>query len=161
MIHHFQRPRKLGPEERMGRFSCGVPFIDKWAAQRAPSSAQHGTAVAYVSFTASGEPAGFCTLSAYSVQRSTVSAGWLKRNTPEIIPSILIGMLGVDCHFQGGEGLGWMSLQDAIMRARSVSGALGSRALIVEPYDDKARAFYAHFGFQPIPGTTSMYLRLV
>lgn len=114
MIHHFQRPRKLGPEERMGKFSCGVPFIDKWAAQRAPSSAQHGTAVAYVSFTASGEPAGFCTLSAYSV-----------------------------------------------LRARSVSGALGSRALIAEPYDDKARAFYAHFGFHPIPGTTSMYLRLV
>jgi len=114
MIHHFQRPRKLGPEERMGKFSCGVPFIDKWAAQRALSSAQHGTAVAYVSFTASDEPAGFYTLSAYSV-----------------------------------------------LRARSASGALGSRALIVEPYDDKARAFYAHFGFQPIPGTTSMYLRLV
>ena len=94
--------------------SCGVPFIDKWAAQRAPSSTQHGMAVAYVSFTASGEPAGFYTLSAYSA-----------------------------------------------LRARSVSGALGSRALIVEPYDDKARAFYAHFGFQPIPGTTSMYLRLV
>lgn len=97
-----------------GKFSCGVPFIDKWAAQRALSSAQHGTAVAYVSFTASGEPAGFYTLSVYSV-----------------------------------------------LRARSASGALGSRALIVEPYDDKARAFYAHFGFQPIPGTTSMYLRLV
>lgn len=114
MIHYSQRPRKLGPEEGMGKFSCGVPFIDKWATQRAPSSAQHGTAVAYVSFTALGEPAGFCTLSAYSV-----------------------------------------------LRARSVSGALGSRTLIVEPYDDKARAFYAHFGFQPIPGTTSMYLRLV
>ena len=84
------------------------------SAQRAPSSTQHGMAVAYVSFTASGEPAGFYTLSAYSA-----------------------------------------------LRARSVSGALGSRALIVEPYDDKARAFYAHFGFQPIPGTTSMYLRLV
>lgn len=114
MIHHSQRPRKLGPEERMGKFSCGVPFIDKWAAQRAPSSTRHGTAVAYASFTASGEPAGFYTLSAYSV-----------------------------------------------LRARSVSGALGSRALIVEPYDNKARAFYAHFGFQPIPGTTSMCLRLV
>lgn len=114
MIHHSNVRASSARKREWGKFSCGVPFIDKWAAQRAPSSTQHGMAVAYVSFTASGEPAGFYTLSAYSA-----------------------------------------------LRARSVSGALGSRALIVEPYDDKARAFYAHFGFQPIPGTTSMYLRLV
>ena len=114
MIHHSQRPRKLGPEERMGEVLLWSTVHRQVGRTTRTVIGQHGTAVAYVSFTASGEPAGFYTLSAYSA-----------------------------------------------LRARSVSGALGSRALIVEPYADKARAFYAHFGFQPIPGTTSMYLRLV
>ncbi|QSY58883.1 GNAT family N-acetyltransferase [Bifidobacterium imperatoris] len=68
-------------------------------------------------------------------------------------------MLGVDVRFQG-EGLGWKLLQDAIIRARAISQQLGSRAIIVDPYNDSARSFYEHFGFRPIPGNDSMYLKL-
>lgn len=158
--HRFQRPLRLPPGADLTGFSCGVPLIDEWAERRAPTSAEHGTAVVYVSSTTEGEIAGFYTLSAYAVERSSVQGGWLKRNVPERIPAILLGMLGVDQRFQG-EGLGWRLLQDAINRARAISAQLGSRALVVDPYDDDARAFYTHFGFQPIPGSTALYLRLV
>jgi hypothetical protein len=46
------------------------------------------------------------------------------------------------------------------MRARGIGQQLGLRAIIVEPYDDSARSFYPYFGFNPIPGSTSMYWRL-
>lgn len=159
MTHQFRQPQRLGPNDNLKEFSCGIPLIDSWASNRAPSAAKHGTAVTYVSRTVEGEIAGFYTLSAYSVSRDSVLGGWLRRNTPERIPAILIGMLGVAQQFQG-EGLGWKLLQDAIARSRGISLQLGSRAIIVDPYDDSARSFYSHFGFKPIPGTNSMYLRL-
>lgn len=158
--HTFQRPRRLESGESIDGFHCGAPLIDDWANARAASAAKHGTAVVYVSFTDEGDIAGFYTLSSYSVERSAVHGGWLRRNTPDRIPAILLGMLGVAQPYRG-EGLGWRLLQDAISRARTISGQLGSRALIVDPYDDAAASFYAHFGFRPIPGTDSMYLRLV
>ena len=166
VAHHVHQPRRLMSGETLEGFSCGVPPIDAWAAERAPSAAQYGTAVVYASFvddaTESDAPqavAGFYTLSAYSVERSSVAGGWLRRNTLDRIPAILIGMLGVSRQCQG-EGLGWQLLQDAIMRPRRISRQLGSRAIIVEPYDDSTRSFYEHFGFRPIPGSNSMYLRL-
>lgn len=159
VAHRFQQPQRLDPSDNLKGFSCGIPLIDSWANDRAVSAAKHGTAITYVSHTTEGEIAGFYTLSAYSVNRDSVLGGWLRRNTPERIPAILIGMLGVAQQFQG-EGLGWKLLQDAIARSRSISLQLGSRAIIVDPYDDSARSFYSHFGFRPIPGTNSMYLRL-
>lgn len=160
VAHRFLKPQRLESGDTLDGFSCGVPLIDSWAMERAPLAAKHGTAVAYVSRTTEGEVAGFYTLSAYSVNRDSVLGGWLRRNTPDRIPAIQIGMLGVSSRFQG-EGLGWKLLQDAIERAHVISGQLGSRAIIVDPYDDTARSFYEHFGFRPIPGSTSMYLRLV
>ncbi|TPF86091.1 hypothetical protein BW13_07720 [Bifidobacterium sp. UTCIF-37] len=156
----FQRPRRMEPGEDLADFHCGVPLIDEWAHTRATSAAKHGTAVVYVSRTTAGDTAGFYTLSSYAVERSRVLGGWLRRNTPDRIPAILLGMLGVALPYRG-EGLGWRLLQDAIARARAASEQIGARALIVDPYDDSAESFYAHFGFQEIPGTDSMYLRLV
>ncbi|MBT1175451.1 GNAT family N-acetyltransferase [Bifidobacterium sp. LC6] len=146
-------------DDNIQDFSCGIPLIDDWAHKRALGAAKHGTAVPYISTTAEGAIAGFYTLSAYSVNRDSVLGGWLRRNTPDRIPAILIGMLGVDVRFQG-EGLGWKLLQDAIIRAHAISQQLGSRAIIVDPYNDSARSFYEHFGFRPIPGNDSMYLKL-
>ncbi|WP_236034320.1 GNAT family N-acetyltransferase [Bifidobacterium saguinibicoloris] len=160
LTRSFLKPRRLEENDDMQDFSCGVALIDDWAHGRALSAVKHGTAVPYISTTAEGEIAGFYTLSAYSVNRDSVLGGWLRRNTPDRIPAILIGMLGVDKRFQG-DGLGWKLLQDAIMRARAISRQLGSRAVIVDPYDDSTRSFYEHFGFKPIPGSDGMYLRLV
>lgn len=155
----FLKPRRLEKGESLRSFSCGVPLIDTWARERAVSAVKHGTAVPYVSFRVEGEIAGFYTLSAYSIGRDGVPGGWLRRNTPNRIPAILIGMLGVSRQFQG-KGLGWKLLHDAVTRSGGISRQLGSRAIIVEPYDDSARSFYEHFGFSPIPGSDSMYWRL-
>ena len=38
--------------------------------------------------------------------------------------------------------------------------AIGSRALVVDPYDDASRSFYQHFGFREIPGSGSLFVRL-
>jgi hypothetical protein len=39
--------------------------------------------------------------------------------------------------------------------------SMRSRALVVDPYDDASRSFYRHFGFRDIPGSTSMFVKLM
>ena len=92
-------------------------------------------------------------MSSHSVLRTDVEGGWLKRNTPEHIPAILLGMLGVDVHFQG-QGLGASLLRDAILRSVEVSDQIGARALLVDSANSEASTFYRHFGFKELGGVS-------
>lgn len=105
-----------------------------------------------------GDLAGFYTLSSQSMARSGVG-GWLARNAPSQIPVILLGMLGVDARWHG-EGLGHSLLVDAAQRSSAVAQSIGARALVVDPADDSARAFYVRHGFRPIPGSNRLFAKL-
>ena len=59
-----------------------------------------------------------------------------------------------------GLGLGASLLKDAIENALKISALAGARALVVDPVDDEAAAFYAHFGFAALPSTNRMALKL-
>ena len=78
------------------------------------------------------------------------------RNSPSQVPTVLLGMMGVDEKFKG-LGLGASLLKDAIENALKISALAGARALVV---DDEAAAFYEHFGFATLPGTNRMALKL-
>lgn len=106
-----------------------------------------------------GIVAGPYSLSAHSVVRDEVQGGWLRRNVPESIPTVLLGMLGVDERFQG-QRLGASLLGDAIRRAMLVAQQVGAKALLVDPFDGAARAFYQKYGFREVPGQGRMYLSL-
>ncbi|MCI8367758.1 MAG: GNAT family N-acetyltransferase [Eggerthellaceae bacterium] len=154
----FEPPRKVGEGDALEDFCCGVPVVDEWARRRAKSAEKHGTAVVYV-VCCEEHVAGLYSLSAHAVVRDEVEGGWLRRNAPEKIPAVLLGMLGVDERFQG-HGLGSSLLGDAIRRAVVVSQQIGAKALLVDPVDDKARSFYAKYGFREVPGQSRMFISL-
>lgn len=154
----FLAPRPLGDPDELDGFESGVAVVDEWLAARARRASAHGTAVVYVAYHDS-DLAGFYALSAHSVVRDDVQGGWLRRNVPEHIPAVLLGMLGVDKRYQGCH-LGSSLLRDAILRSQHVSAEIGARALIVDPVDDRAAAFYRKYGFRPLPGVERMFLPL-
>lgn len=156
----FTKPCRLEDGESLTGFCCGVEIVDAWAAKWASKAKSRGTAVVYVSRDAvSGSPAGFYSLCAHSIARDALGGGWLKRNAPVQVPVILMGMLGVDKRFKG-KHLGSMLLRDAMLRSLSAAEAVGARALVVDPVDENARGFYAHYGFQDIPGLSRMFVPL-
>ena len=60
-----------------------------------------------------------------------------------------------------GMQLGGALLQDALNRALVVSQNTGVRALLVHALHERARQFYAHYGFQPSPlDAMTLMLRL-
>ena len=154
----FTRPVQLPVGVGIEGFACGDEIVDNWAAHHSASARRRGSAVVYATYCGD-VVAGFYTLSAHSVTRASVSGGWFARNAPEQIPAVLLGMLGVDERFKG-LGLGASLLRDAIQNAMNVASLAGARALIVDPTGPDAAAFYEHFGFTKLPGTSRMALKL-
>ena len=154
----FSAPRQLGEKDNLSNFCCGVEIVDDWAHRRAHKAMSQGTAVVYVCLEGA-KVAGLYSLSAHSVARSDVKGGWLRRNTPEQIPAVLLGMLGVDKDYQG-QGLGRSLLRDAILRAQSASREIGARALLVVPAGAGTARVYAQYGFKPLPETERLFLPL-
>ena len=160
----FTRPVQLEAGIWLEGFSSGQTFVDAWLAARAAKAKARGSAVVYVSHRAGADPAteppaGFYTLSSASVERDMIGGGWLKRNAPVQVPVILLGVLGVDSRHQGS-GLGRMLLHDASLRSLSIADSLGAKALVVDPIDETAEAFYAKNGFERIPGLGRMFVPL-
>lgn len=154
----FSPPRRLTATDDISGFDCGLPLVNDWLAHHLHTADRQGTAVAYATFANDDALAGFYTLSAYSMGRTEVS-GWLKRNSPNPIPVILLGMLGVDVRFQT-KHVGSQLLQDATLRALNAAGIIGARALVVQPATDSAAQFYEHYGFRHIDSSAVMFTPL-
>jgi GNAT superfamily N-acetyltransferase len=69
---------------------------------------------------------------------------------PDPVPVLVLARLAVDHRAQGiklGAGL----LKDAVARAGLVAQNAGVRALVVHALNEKAKAFYQHYGFAESP----------
>lgn len=155
----FTRPEPLAAGEGIEGFCCGDSVVDRWVENHSKTARSRGTAVIYVT-RFEGQVAGFYTLTMHSVARESVSGGWFVRNAPNTVPCVLLGMLGVDKQFQRC-GLGSQLLRDALERTIKIADMAGARALIVDPSNEGAKAFYARYGFAELSGTSRMALSLL
>ena len=146
----FERPRALSPDDQIADFDCGETSLNIWFTGRAVRNETSGASRTFVSVEReSGLVAGF-----YSVSTSSLALvaapGKMRRNMPSPIPVVLIGRLAVDERFKG-TGLGASLLQDALLRCVEAARSVGIRAIIVDPLNDSAAAFYRRFGFETMP----------
>jgi GNAT superfamily N-acetyltransferase len=180
----FQRPVGLEPHHRADHCSCGVRSLDEWLRRHALQSHRSGGSRVFVTTAddrataadrapeagrvteagrtsvAGGEIVGYYALAAGAVmprEASSRVARGLATNQP--VPVILLGRLAVDRRCQGRQ-LGRSLLQDAMTRVLQAGQLIGVRALLVHAIDERARAWYAQFGFVPSP-THSLHLTLL
>lgn len=156
-MSEFSKPRRITADDDLTGFECGVPIVDGWVEKYSRMALKRHTAVAYGSFQG-GVLAGFYTLSAYAVDRASAH-GWLARNSPDPVPALLLGMLGVDIRYQTRH-LGASLLRDAVIRASSAAEIIGARALVVEPANDSATGFYERYGFRHVSGSGMLFIPL-
>ena len=160
----FTKPEQPSDCAIFSGFRSGADAIDNWVSKYAANAKQRGTAVLYIARPVCDEGtldrvAGFYTLSAYSLLRADVTAGWVTRNTPSNIPAILLGMLAVDTEYRS-QGLGGALLRDAVIRSRFVADNIGAKVLVVDPLTSELESFYERFGFERIADTGMMAARL-
>lgn len=143
----------LKPEiHRRNEFDCGVPALNDFIQTRARKEMDAGTSACFVIVPESDQAriAGYYTLSAATVVRSTLPEALTKKLPRyEELPATLLGRLARDVRLKGQQ-IGDRLMASVLRRSVAASQEIASWAIITDPKDEKARKFYAGFGFQPL-----------
>lgn len=142
-------PQPLASVHLLDDFACGEASLDEWLRRRALANQSSGASRTFVVANQAQRVFGYYAMAAGAVSHAAATPN-LRRNMPDPIPVMVLTRLAVDQHAQGIH-LGAALLQDAVKRAVSVSQNAGVRALLVHALHDRAKQFYAHYGFQPSP----------
>jgi GNAT superfamily N-acetyltransferase len=147
--------------DRQG-FDCAVAPLNEYLQRYADQHRKRGISSAYVLID-TAEPwkiLGYYTLSAAEVSKDRLSEEDKKRLPMYPIPCFRMGRLACSVDRQG-QGLGKLLVGCAVDRCLKVRQQLSAYALIVDAKDEKAKAFYEHFGFKPLRDTSlTLYLPL-
>lgn len=140
-------------KHRREEFDCGVAALNDYLKTKARKEMDAGVAVCLVAVpeTAPNRIAGYYTLSAATIKRADLLDEKMLKKLPRYpeFPATLLGRLARSLDFKG-QGLGDRLMVSAMERADSGSQEIASRAMITDPKDKKAAAFYAEFGFRPL-----------
>lgn len=133
-------------------FDCGVESLNDFLRLRARKEMEAGTSACFV-MVPEDEPtviAGYYTLSAATVLRTALPESVTKK-LPRYneLPATLLGRLARDLRFKGQQ-IGERLIASMLHRPVRASEEIASWAIVTDPKDEKARAFYASFGFQPL-----------
>lgn len=153
----YSAPHPISEGDETATFDSGEPSLDNYLRMRALANHVEGASRCFVT-RREGRVVGFYALASASVERRSVP-GRVRRNMPDPVPVILLSRLAVDREDQG-KGLGAHLLRDAITRSVNAADLIGVRAMLVHAMHDEARAFYAHFDFEPSP-TDPLHLLLL
>lgn len=130
-------------------FDCGYEELNRYLQKHALQNARADGAVTRVT-AQGGVVAGYYTLAAGSVEHAGAPGRVTKGMARHPIPLVLLARLAVDKTAQG-EGLGAALLKDALVRVSNAADLIGVRALVAHAKDEKAKAFYERFDFEPSP----------
>lgn len=133
-------------------FVCGQDALDRYWSERASQDQRRRVAAVFVLVDNDSDAiAGYYTLAAASVALTGLPVDMQRRlpRYPEI-PVALLGRLAVAEAYQG-KGLGAMLVFNAAHRM-ATNTDLGCLALVADPLDENAQAFYSHLGFQVLQG---------
>lgn len=152
-------PQPLTASHILDEFSCGEASLDEWLRRRALANQLSGASRTFVVTDHEGCVHGYYAMAAGAVSHQDATSG-VRRNMPDPIPVMVLARLAVATQVQGIK-LGAALLQDAVNRAVAVSSHAGVRALLVHALDERAKAFYQHYGFQESPvHSMTLMLRL-
>ncbi len=150
MVAEFAIQRLEAATHRRTQFCCEAQPLTDYLRQRARQDMAAKTSVCFVLVPRSdpGRIAGYYTLSATSVALAALPAEIAER-LPKypLVPATLLGRLARDVAFKG-MGIGPLLMRDALQRTWLHSIEIGSVAVITDPKDARAAAFYRQFGFR-------------
>lgn len=141
-------------------FDCGNSLLNRYLHKQAKQDMKRKLAVCFVFVTEENVIQGYYTLSNDGISREWIPEDIQKKMPPNYtsLPVTLLGRLAVDSSFKG-QGLGELLLFDALKRSYEVSiSSIGSMAIVVDPINEQAVAFYERYGFVLLPSSGKMFL---
>jgi ribosomal protein S18 acetylase RimI-like enzyme len=138
----------LNAHHKREDFSCGKEQLDNYFKKQVSQDIKRKLSACFVLAAAENLVKGFYTLSNDGIPLSNVPDEIRKKMPSSYtqLPTTLLGRLAVDVRFRG-QGLGELLLINALQRCYYLSEQIGSMAVIVDPLDAEAAAFYKYYGF--------------
>jgi len=145
-------------KRKVGDFDCGFSTLNNYLKTLALQSTRKGYGRAYLAIDDTKKVLGYYALAASTVQVAHVPDS--ENLMPPDVPVIRLGRLAVRTELQG-QGLGTQLLIHACKQTLSVADLVGVCLLEVHTLHDKARSFYAKYGFVPfLDDTMHMFLTI-
>jgi GNAT superfamily N-acetyltransferase len=139
----------LNSSHKKNFFTCEEPSLESYLRKQAGQDVKRQVAACFVLEGEDGAIKGYYTLSADSVDRTLIPESLQKKLPYKNLPVTLLGRLARDTSYKG-KGIGELLLADALRRAYQASSSIGAWAVVTDPINEKARAFYESFGFVPL-----------
>lgn len=143
-------------------FSCGVPELNDYLQRFAAQQVARGVSTVHV-LVETDQPSlilGFYTLSAAQVDVLQLSETDRKKLPRYPVPCFRMGRLACRADRQG-KGLGKLLMGCAVDRCLQARKQVAAFALLVDAKNEKAKAFYEHYGFSScIDSPMTLYLPL-
>jgi GNAT superfamily N-acetyltransferase len=144
------RIEKLDAGHVTDQFDCGCEELNRFLGKFALAGQRANSVQTYVAVRGR-IVVGYYSLAVGSAEHRTAPERVGKGLARHAIPVMVLARLAVDKREQG-QGIGKGLLKDGLLRTARAADIAGIRAVFVAAKDDRARAFYEHFGFDPSPG---------
>lgn len=131
-------------------FDCGESSLNLFLQEHARQYNDRNLGVTWIAYFPENPRriVGYYTISMHSVLLDELGDSRLR--IPHI-PVVLLGRLAIDRQYQG-QGVGTKLLLHAFLAANDLSKQIGAHAIVVDPLNAGAIAFYQKFDFLPMPG---------
>jgi GNAT superfamily N-acetyltransferase len=140
-------------------FDCGEQSLNQFLRVYANQFRERGLGVTWV---ATQEDAPRRIIGYYTLSMNSVLPAELENPRIHLprIPVILLGRLAIDLLVQR-QGLGSRLLLHALYSSMELSTRIGTYAVVVDPLNTQAAAFYRQHDFEPMPGDPKRLYRSI
>lgn len=140
-------------------FACGKEPLDRYFQFQVTQDIKRRLCACFVYADDRNLVLGYYTLSNACIPRNIIPELIRKKMPPSYtnLPVTLLGRLAVDKDHLG-KRIGELLLIDAMKKAFVIAATIGSMAVIVDPLDEDAAAFYKKYGFIELPDSRKMFL---
>lgn len=142
-------------------FICESDVLTRYLQEQASQDMRKKLSVCFVGCNQAGEILGYYTLATAGLPRALIPDVYRKQLPYTYdAPVILLGRLARHIHVKG-QKVGELLLVDALLRAYHIATqSVGAMAVVVDPIDEKAAAFYKAYGFEGLHDSTRMLLSM-
>lgn len=141
-------------------FDCGKEALNNYILRNVTKDVKSSACTCFVILNETNQVIGYYTLSTESIPRQDAPDEVQKKIKYEYIPVILLGRLAIDKN-EFGKGYGKLLLVNSLKRSLEVAQKqIGAVAVIVDPIDDEAKAFYSKYGFTMLPISGRMFMSM-
>lgn len=146
---NFSPVEQIKPSHVVDGFDCGSEELNRYLLKYALQNTRADGAVTRVT-TRDGRVVGYYSLAAGAAEHGEAPTRVTKGLAKHPIPLVILARLAVDRSAQG-TGLGEALLKDALVKVSAAADLIGVRAIIAHAKDEKAKAFYERYDFEPSP----------